>query len=125
LAADGWSVGLVNARFVKPLDRELIAANARGKKLVVTLEESVVSGGFGSAVLEALADAGLTDESLRSVPVKTIGIPANSFVDHGAVGDLRRTLRLDAAGIEEQVRETLAQMGLTVATRSEYEARSA
>ena len=60
LAADGWSVGVINARFAKPLDAELILdQHARGKKLVVTLEESVVSGGFGSAVLEALADAAL------------------------------------------------------------------
>ncbi|HUR15744.1 MAG TPA: 1-deoxy-D-xylulose-5-phosphate synthase, partial [Candidatus Limnocylindrales bacterium] len=60
LARDGWSVGLINARFVKPLDRELVTDMARGKKLVVTLEESVVTGGFGSAVLEALAETGLT-----------------------------------------------------------------
>ena len=55
----------------------------------MTLEESVVAGGFGSAVLEALTDAALDDESLR-VPVKIVGLPADQFVDHGAVGDLRR-----------------------------------
>ena len=45
----GWSVGVINARFVKPLDRQLILDQARGKSLVVTFEESVVTGGFGSA----------------------------------------------------------------------------
>src|SRR5262249_38739477 len=54
LAAKGWSVGIVNARFAKPLDTELILGQARGKRLVVTIEESVVTGGFGSAVLEAI-----------------------------------------------------------------------
>jgi 1-deoxy-D-xylulose-5-phosphate synthase len=113
LAAAGWSVGVVNARYAKPLDRELIVEQARGKQLVVTLEESVVTGGFGAAVLEALAEAGLTDESLRRLPVKLIGIPADHFVDHGAVSDLRRTLRLDVEGISGQVREAIAALELT------------
>src|SRR3954451_18384410 len=126
LATDGWSVGVVNARYAKPLDSALIAHHARGKKLVVTLEESVVSGGFGSAVLEALADAALDDETLR-VPVKIIGLPADHFVDHGAVNDLRRYLRIDSDGIAEQVREVLAEASLSPgapAARS-IEARSA
>src|SRR6478609_8271475 len=59
LAADGWSVSVINARYAKPLDVELVKRHARGKKLVVTLEESVVTGGFGSGVLEALMDAAL------------------------------------------------------------------
>ncbi len=112
LAADGWSVEVINARFAKPLDRDLILDSARGKQLVVTLEESVVSGGFGSAVLELLEDARLTDPSLRDVPLKIVGIPGDRFVDHGSVGDLRRLIRLDAAGIEAQIRETLEGLGL-------------
>ena len=70
LAADGWSVGVINARFAKPLDTELILANARGKKLVVTLEESVVTGGFGSGVLEAIAEAALADPTLSGLQVR-------------------------------------------------------
>ncbi len=112
LAAEGWSVEVVNARFLKPLDRDLLLAAARDKRLVVTLEESVVAGGFGSAVLETLAEAGLADPPLRAVPVKRIGIPADRFVDHGSVGDLRRIIRLDAEGILEQIRETIAELGL-------------
>ena len=112
LAADGWSVGVINARFVKPLDLQLILDNARGKKLVVTLEESIAAGGFGSAVLEAIAEAALTDESLRGLPVRIIGLPGDKFVDHGAVGDLRRTLRLDVDGIAEQIRDAAMSVGL-------------
>ncbi len=112
LAADGWSVGVVNARFAKPLDRQLILDQARGKRLVVTFEESVVSGGFGSAVLEMVEEARLTDAALRETSVKILGIPADRFVDHGAVADLRRLLRLNPAGLEEQVREALATLAL-------------
>jgi 1-deoxy-D-xylulose-5-phosphate synthase len=112
LARDGWSVGVVNARFAKPLDRQLIVDQARGKRLVVTFEESVVTGGFGSAVLEALEDARLTDPSLRDTTVRIVGIPADRFVDHGAVADLRRLLRLDADGLAEQVREAIAALRL-------------
>ena len=111
LATEGWSVGVINARFAKPLDARLIAANARGRKLVVTLEESVESGGFGSAVLETLTAAALDDEALR-VPVRIIGLPADHFVDHGAVGDLRRYLRIDTPGIVEQVHATIADLGI-------------
>src|SRR5215210_375530 len=65
LAADGWSVGVINARFAKPLDARRISEAARGVRLVVTLEESVVTGGFGSGVLEALELAALDDPALR------------------------------------------------------------
>ncbi|MEP7360482.1 MAG: 1-deoxy-D-xylulose-5-phosphate synthase, partial [Chloroflexota bacterium] len=112
LTAEGFSVELVNARFAKPLDEKTILDAARGKKLVVTLEEGVATGGFGAAVLEALADAGLADETLRSIPVRVIGLPPDHFVDHGAVGDLRRYLRIDVPGITDQVHEALADLGL-------------
>jgi 1-deoxy-D-xylulose-5-phosphate synthase len=112
LTAEGWSVGLVNARFAKPLDAATILAQARGTKLVVTLEEGVATGGFGAAVLEAMADGALGDESLRGIPVKVIGLPRDHFVDHGAVNDLRRYLRIDVPGITDQVHEALAELGL-------------
>ncbi len=117
LAHDGWSVAVVNARFAKPLDRELIETAARGKQLVVTLEESVVTGGFGSAVLEALAEAGLADPSLREVPVKTIGLPGDRFIDHGAVTDLRRVARLDVDGLLKQVHEALEALAPALPAR--------
>ncbi|MEA2519049.1 MAG: 1-deoxy-D-xylulose-5-phosphate synthase [Chloroflexota bacterium] len=113
LAADGWSVAVVNGRYAKPLDRDLIVDQARDKRLVVTFEESVITGGFGSGVLEALETARLTDGGLRDVPVRILGIPADAFVEHGSVADLRRVLRLDAAGLADQVRETLAEIDAT------------
>jgi len=113
LAADGLSVAVIKARFVKPLDRDLILEHARGKKLVVTLEESIAAGGFGSAVLEAITEAALADETLRGLPIRIVGLPTDRFVDHGAVGDLRRSLRLDVEGITEQIREAIAAVGFS------------
>ena len=110
LAADGWSVGVINARFAKPLDRQLILDQARGRLLVVTLEESTTTGGFGSGVLEALEEARLADPAFRDVALRIIGIPADRFVDHGSVADLRALIRLDAPGIVDQIRETLATL---------------
>jgi 1-deoxy-D-xylulose-5-phosphate synthase len=108
LAAEGVSVGVVNARFAKPVDRQLILDQARGKRLLVTLEESAAAGGFGAAVLEVMEESRLTDPAYRDVRVVVIGIPADRFVDHGAVGDLRRLVRLDPPGIAGQIREALA-----------------
>jgi 1-deoxy-D-xylulose-5-phosphate synthase len=108
LASEGWSVGVINARFAKPLDRQLILDQARGRQLVVTLEESTTTGGFGSGVLEALEEARLVDPAFRDVALRIIGIPADRFVDHGSVADLRALVRLDTPGILEQIRETLA-----------------
>ena len=110
LAAEGWSVGVINARFAKPLDRQLILDQARGRQLVVTLEESTTTGGFGSGVLEALEEARLVDPAFRDVALRIIGIPGDRFVDHGSVADLRALIRLDTPGIVDQVRETLATM---------------
>jgi 1-deoxy-D-xylulose-5-phosphate synthase len=116
LAELGWSVGVINARFAKPLDSQLILDQARGKRLVVTLEESVVTGGFGSGVLDAFEEARLADAALRNIPVKIIGIPGDRFVDHGGVTDLRRLIRLDVAGIVGQISETAALLGMQAPT---------
>ena len=116
LAADGWSSASINARFAKPLDRELILTQARGKRLVVTFEESVVTGGFGSGVLEAIEEAAWPSRASARCRSGSSGSPATRFVDHGSVADLRRVLRLDAAGLAEQVRETLAHRRPAAAT---------
>jgi 1-deoxy-D-xylulose-5-phosphate synthase len=113
LEGDGWSIGVINARFAWPLDGQLILDQARGKRLVVTFEESVVTGGFGSGVLELFEEARLADPAYRDVMLRIVGIPGDQFVDHGSVSDLRRVLRLDAAGLAEQVRETLATLRAT------------
>jgi 1-deoxy-D-xylulose-5-phosphate synthase len=113
LEAEGWSVGLINARFAKPLDSQLILDAARGKTLLVTLEESVVTGGFGTGVLELIEEARLSDAAYRDVAVRIVGIPADHFVEHGSVDRLRQILRLDAAGIADQIRETLVRLRAT------------
>ena len=113
LERDGWSVAVINARFARPLDGQLILDQARAKRLVVTFEESVVTGGFGSGVLGLFEEARLADPAYREVMVRIVGIPGDQFVDHGSVSDLRRVLRLDATGLAEQVRETLATLRAT------------
>ena len=100
LDASGVTATVVNARWAKPLDEELVTQHAAGKRLVVTAEESAAMGGFGDAVLDALNRAGIR------VPVHKVAL-AEGFVHHGAVDDLRRQQRIDAPGILEQVREAL------------------
>jgi 1-deoxy-D-xylulose-5-phosphate synthase len=75
LAAEGLSVGVVNARFAKPIDAALLAEQARSARLIVTLEDGAVTGGFGTGVLEALAEHGLR------TPVLRLGWP-DRFVGH-------------------------------------------
>ena len=101
LEADGVAATVVNARWAKPLDEELIAEHAAGKRLVVTAEESAAMGGFGDGVLDALNRAGI------HVPLHKVAL-AEGFVHHGAVDDLRAQQRIDAPGILAQVREALA-----------------
>ena len=84
---------LVNCRFVKPLDTELIVSLARGIPRIITIEENALQGGFGSAVLELLCDHGVTP-----LKVKRIGIP-DQFIEHGAASLLREKYSLNAAGI--------------------------
>ena len=97
LAEHGVSCGVVNPIFVKPLDVELLLDAARSARRILTVEENVLAGGFGSAVLEVLAEAGLED-----VSVHRIGMP-DSFIEHGTAADQRRRLQLDAQGIAQQV----------------------
>lgn len=84
----------------------------------------MVSGGFGSGVLEAIEEARLTDAALREISVRILGIPADRFVDHGSVADLRRMLRLDVEGLDEQVREALATLAIQPSGRPHETARA-
>jgi 1-deoxy-D-xylulose-5-phosphate synthase len=99
LAARGIEATVVNCRFAKPLDSELIVDIARRIKHLVTVEENVLAGGFGSNVLALLQEAGIGD-----IQVKRIGIP-DEFVEHGTQAILRAKYRLDAQGI---IHDTLA-----------------
>jgi len=91
------SATVVNSRFVKPLDRELMTSLARKIPCVVTVEENVVQGGFGSAVLECLSDEGITGNR-----VLRLGI-GDTFVEHGSQKILRAKYGIDAAGIAKAV----------------------
>jgi 1-deoxy-D-xylulose-5-phosphate synthase len=99
LREEGLHVGVINARFVKPLDRETILRAVETLPVVVTVEEGTVEGGFGSAVLEAANAAGL---DARNVVRK--GIP-DRFVEHGDRGELLAALGLDAEGLADAVRK--------------------
>jgi deoxyxylulose-5-phosphate synthase len=77
-------------------------------------------------VLEAISDAAIADAELRGIPVKQIGIPAERFVDHGSVADLRRSTRLDERGILEQVEQAIEAAGIVPSEPSDrFEVRSA
>jgi 1-deoxy-D-xylulose-5-phosphate synthase len=99
LAVDGISTAVVNGRFVKPLDEQLLLQMARSAGRIVTVEEHALLGGFGSAVLECLDETGVTGiKSLR------IGLP-DSYIEHGTQAQLRKKYGLDADGIYARVKE--------------------
>lgn len=97
LAGEGLSVAVVDPRFLKPLDQKLLIAEARRTGVVITVEENVRQGGFGSAVLEMLADEGLAVRVLR------IGLP-DRFIEQGTQQQLYARYGLDAEGIAASVR---------------------
>ena len=92
----GYHCSLINARFVKPLDTEMLEALTKDHRLFVTIEENVLSGGFGEQVLHYVSRAKL------DVGVRCIGIPAD-YVEHGNVDLLRREVGLDAETIVKQI----------------------
>ncbi len=99
LADEGFQIGVINARFVKPLDRETILRAVRECPFVVTVEEGQLMGGFGSAVLEMASEAGLDTGK-----VHRLGIP-DQFVEHGDREELLADLGVDSQGIAETCRQ--------------------
>ena len=102
IEADGYSAAVINPRFVKPLDREMLETYGRRVAAFVTFEDHVKMGGFGSAVIEALEDLGI------KVPVVRIGWP-DKFIEHGKVDDLRARYGLTLEAALAQVRPLLAR----------------
>jgi 1-deoxy-D-xylulose-5-phosphate synthase len=100
-AGDALDASVANMRFVKPLDRELLAELARNHELLVSVEENALIGGAGSEVARALEEMGLT------VPLLRLGLP-DHFIDHGDQNLLLAELGLDVDGIVRQVRQRLA-----------------
>jgi 1-deoxy-D-xylulose-5-phosphate synthase len=102
LAEEGLELAVVDPVFVKPLDRELLIGEATRTGFVITAEENALQGGFGSAVLELLSEAGV------NVPVRRIGLP-DKFVEQGSQEELRARYGLDARSIVAAVRETITR----------------
>ncbi|MCR4793076.1 MAG: 1-deoxy-D-xylulose-5-phosphate synthase [Lachnospiraceae bacterium] len=106
LKEEGLNVSLVNARFVKPVDREMIKECCRSHKLLVTLEDNVLSGGFGSQVLEVLSEEDITIDTI------TLGVP-DRFIHHGSVDELKKEIGLDPEGIVSSIRDRLDKQSKT------------
>ncbi|MCK9273764.1 MAG: 1-deoxy-D-xylulose-5-phosphate synthase [Syntrophales bacterium] len=103
LSAKGIEVTVINSRFVKPMDEDLICESAERTKKIITVEENVLMGGFGSAALELFARRGIVPEA-----VECLGI-GDCFVEQGSQEELRKRYGIDAAGI---IRSASNMMGL-------------
>ena len=103
LQKDGLDVGVINARFLRPLDTEVILRAVQECGFVVTVEENTLCGGFGSTVLEAANDAGLPTQHIRR-----LGIP-DRFIEHGDRKELLADLGLDAVGLIHTIRGLASQ----------------
>ncbi len=103
LTQEGHSITVVNARFIKPLDSHLIGQLARSHHAILTVEDNVLAGGFGSSLLETLSSMSLNDINIR-----LLGIP-DTFVEHGDLKTLRRLLELDVEGIKKHCVNLLEQ----------------
>ena len=104
LMGKGVSAGVVDARFVAPMDREMLRGKASGVRLVVTVEENVLAGGFGEGVLDALASLDM------DVPVLTLGVP-DRFIAQATVAQQTVECGLDALSIARRISERLKRIG--------------
>ena len=104
LEEDGIRATVINARFVKPLDKALIFSAASRIKRIITIEENVLAGGFGSAVLEYLNSVDIHD-----VKIKTLGIP-DEFVEQGSQAILRKKYGIDEEGIYQTCKAFLSTL---------------
>jgi len=96
LEKEGLECTVINARFAKPLDTELILSTAKKVKRLLTVEENALAGGFGSTVLQLL------QSSSQDIQVRCLGLP-DVFIEHGAQGLIRSNYNLNAQGIARQV----------------------
>jgi 1-deoxy-D-xylulose-5-phosphate synthase len=99
LKDEGISVMVINSRFVKPLDEKLLCNAAASAKKIITVEENVLMGGFGSSVLELFEKSGLHD-----VRVKRLGVK-DEFAEHATQAELRSMYGIDEDGIADAVRK--------------------
>ncbi len=111
LNREGISVGVMDARFVKPLDRDLIVSKAAATGVVLTIEEGILAGGFGTSILELFSE-----EGLQNMITARMGIP-DVFVEHGTRSELLKELGLCAEGIADKVRTILANRSVPIVRR--------
>ena len=115
LTKEAISCAVINARFAKPLDTELIKQLADRTKRLVTVEENALAGGFGSAVLETLGKS-----KLAKIKVERIGLP-DRFIEHGTQELLRSMLDLDAEGIARRIRLSFPELASRTSDESQEE----
>jgi 1-deoxy-D-xylulose-5-phosphate synthase len=96
----GYSCGVTDARFIKPMDEEKLRDAAQNHKLLVTLEDNALAGGFGSGVAEWLCDHGM------SVPLLRLGVP-DRFIEYGTVSEQTEECGLDADSVKRAILERL------------------
>jgi 1-deoxy-D-xylulose-5-phosphate synthase len=103
LEREGFSAAVINPRFAKPVDRDCVSQFGGRSRLVITLEDHVLAGGFGSAVMETLSELDV------QVPVVRVGWP-DAFIEHGKVEALREKYGLTAEAALEKARPHLSKM---------------
>ncbi|MDK2986399.1 MAG: 1-deoxy-D-xylulose-5-phosphate synthase [Clostridia bacterium] len=101
LQKEGIEAAVINARYLKPLDEELILSFAKNTKCLVTVEEHLLAGGFGSSVLELLSQKGIDDVIVRSVGINDV------FVEHGKPDQLREEHGITMENIIKKTKEAL------------------
>lgn len=104
LEKDGIKASVINARFIKPIDKELILKIASKTKRIITIEENMIAGGFGSAVLEYLNSMDIPD-----IKIKILGIP-DEFVEQGSQAILRKKYGIDEEGIYQACKAFLSTL---------------
>lgn len=102
LKQQGYQVSLINARFVKPIDREAVWKACEGHRLIVTMEENVACGGYGEKVLTCISEKGLDNQFLN------ISIP-DAYIEHGNVALLKKEIGLDAESITERICKKMSE----------------
>ncbi len=112
LSGEGIEVSVINARFAKPLDNKLILETVKTHPVVLTIEDHVLAGGFGSAVIEMLSDQGV---DIRNV--HRLGIP-DKLIEHGSRAQLLRDLELDEEGIAKRLVAELEKLDIPAPVRS-------
>jgi len=98
LDQQGIQLQVINARFIKPLDEAMLLKLAKAQTRLITLEESAIMGGFGSAVLEFYAK-----KEIYGVPVKMMGVP-DYFVEHGSIKEQRAEVGLTVDHLVQEVK---------------------